>query len=44
MPLEPALTKQEVMDYYAKSMAYDTVISRNSKPRVNNYETTDVKD
>lgn len=42
--LEPALTNQEVMDYYAKALAYDTVVSRSIEPNINNYEVTEVKD
>lgn len=41
-PLTAALTQQEVLDYYAASMDYDTVISRNNEVDVNNYEVKEV--
>lgn len=44
IPLEPELTQQEVLDYYAKQLDYDTVVSRNIKTDINYYETSDVKD
>lgn len=28
IPQQPALTKQEVIDYYAKEMSYDTIVNR----------------
>lgn len=37
--LQPALTQQEVLDYYAASMDYDTVVSRNIDVDLSNYET-----
>ena len=44
IPLTPALTQQEVLDYYAKALDYDTVVSRNVEPHVNNYVTSPVTD
>lgn len=44
VPLEPELTQQEVLDYYAKQLDYDTVVSRNIKADINYYETSDVND
>lgn len=41
-PLSAALTQQEVLDYYAASMDYDTVVSRSAEADINNYETTEV--
>lgn len=41
-PLTAALTQQEVLDYYAKSMAYDTVVSRSAEANINNYEVKEV--
>lgn len=43
-PLPPALTQQEVLDYYAKAMDYDTVVSRNIKKDVTQYELHEVTD
>ena len=44
VPLEPALTKQEVLDYYAEALTYDTIVSRNTKADINQYEVTNVTD
>lgn len=44
VPLTPALTKQEVLDYYSNALNYDTIITRNAEPHINNYETTIVND
>ena len=44
LSLVSPLTAQEVLDYYAKALDYDTVIRRNYHPYINNYETTDVTD
>lgn len=41
-PLAAALTQQEVLDYYAASMDYDTVVSRSAEAELNKYETTEV--
>lgn len=43
IPLEAQLTKQEVMDYYAKEMSYDTVVTRHGANKVN-LVFTDVSD
>ena len=39
VPMQPELTQQEVLDYYAKQLDYDTVIARNADPDINIYET-----
>ena len=42
--LTPALTQQEVLDYYAKALDYDTVVSRAAEAQVYNYVTSPVND
>lgn len=42
--LQPALTKQEVLDYYAVSMNYDTVVTRNTSADVNKYVLSPITD
>lgn len=37
IPLQPALTQQEVIDYYAKALDYDTVVSRAVETNKNTY-------
>lgn len=34
IPLEAQLTKQEVIDYYAKEMSYDTIVTRHGATKV----------
>lgn len=41
-PLVPALTTQEVVDYYAKAMDYDAVVSKNVTVHETNYATQDI--
>ena len=43
-PLVPELTVTEVNDYYAESLSFDAVISKNLDVQETTYETTDVKD
>lgn len=42
--LQQALTKQEVLDYYAVSMNYDTVVTRNTSADVNKYVLSPITD
>lgn len=42
MPLVPALSQKEVIDYYKKSMEYDTIASRTVAPNVVTYELSEV--
>jgi len=41
-PLVNALTQQELMDYYAESMKYDSIVSRNVTVHETTYETKDI--
>lgn len=43
-PLVPALSQQEVIDYYKESLEYDTIASRTTKVNSVTYELTDVTD
>lgn len=43
-PLTSPLTQQEVLDYYAESLAYDTVVSRSAEANSNNYVLKEVTD
>ena len=45
LPLQSPLTKQEVIDYYANSMSYDTIASRNiaARPVLEFRDVTDVE-
>lgn len=43
-PLVPALSQQEVIDYYKESLNYDTIASRTTKVNRVTYELTDVSD
>ena len=42
LPLETALSEKEVIDYYAKSLSYDTIVSKNLTVDKINYETREV--
>lgn len=42
IPLVPALSQKEVIDYYKQSLAYDTIASRTVKPNQVTYEMQDV--
>lgn len=44
VPLVPALSEKEVVDYYKQSMAYDTIATRTNKKHEVTYETVDVAD
>ena len=41
-PLSKSLTKQELVDFYAKSLDYDNVVSRNIKVHKTTYETKEI--
>lgn len=43
-PLVPALTSQEVIEYYAEALSFDAVITRNIEVSTVKYVTFDVKD
>lgn len=43
IPLVPALSQKEVIDYYKQSLAYDTIASRTVKPNQVTYEMQDVE-
>lgn len=43
-PLSSPLTQQEVLDYYAESLAYDTVVSRSVETNQSNYVLKEVTD
>lgn len=42
-PLVPELTTQEVVDYYAKALEYDSIVSKNITVHEIEYETQDIK-
>lgn len=42
-PLESPLTQQEVVDYYAKALDYDAVVSKNVTVHETTYETKDIE-
>ena len=42
IPLVPALSQKEVIDYYKKSMEYDTIATRTVLPNVVTYELSEV--
>jgi hypothetical protein len=42
-PLVSALTTQEVVDYYAKALDYDSVVSKNITVHETTYVTQDIK-
>lgn len=42
IPLQPALSQKEVIDYYKQSLAYDTVTSRTTKTNQVTYEMQEV--
>ena len=42
-PLESSLTQQEVVDYYAKALDYDAVVSKNVTVHETTYETKDIE-
>ncbi len=44
IPLVPALSEKEVIDYYAKELSYDNVISRNISVENTNYVTSEVSE
>lgn len=41
-PLEPMLTKQELIDYYSKALEYDSIVSRNLTIHETTYVTQDI--
>lgn len=43
-PLVPALTENEVIDYYAKAMSFDSIITKNIDVDKTTYETREVTD
>lgn len=43
IPLVPALSQKEVIDYYKQSLAYDTIASRTMKPNQVTYELQEVE-
>lgn len=44
VPLVPALSEKEVVDYYKKALSYDTIATRTNKKNEITYETIDVAD
>ena len=42
-PLDSMLTKQEVVDYYAKALEYDAIVSKNITVHETTYETKDIE-
>ena len=43
-PLVPALTESEVIDYYAKAMSFDAIVSKNLDVDKTNFEMRDIED